>query len=67
MKRIVEEVRRNEQPVTHPDEEGTNEYYDCLSAPYIQGFSERLLKNLKSLKVGVAFKTTRHYSACSVN
>ena len=38
MKRIAEEVRRNEQPVTHPDKEQTSEYYDCLYAPYIQGF-----------------------------
>ena len=59
MKRIAEEVRRNEQPITHPDEEETSEYYDCLYAPYIQGFSERLQKDLKSLKVGVAFKTTK--------
>ena len=44
MKRIADEVSRNEQPVTHPDDEETSEYYDCLYAPYIQGFSERLQK-----------------------
>ena len=59
MKRIAEEIRKNEQPDTHPEEEDTNEYYDCLYAPYIEGFSERLQKDLKSLKVGVAFKTTK--------
>ena len=37
----------------------TSEYYDCLYAPYIQGFSEKLQKDLKSLNVGVAFKTTK--------
>ena len=59
IKRTAEEVRRTEQPVTHPDEEETSEYYDCLYAPYIQGFSEKLQKDLKSLNVGVAFKTTK--------
>ena len=59
MKRIAEEIRKNEQPDTHPEEEDTSEYYDCLYAPYIEGFSERLQKDLKSLKVGVAFKTTK--------
>ena len=59
MKRIAEEVRQNEQPVTHPGEEETSEYHYCRYAPYTQGFSERFQKNLKSLKVGVAFKTTK--------
>ena len=59
MKRIAEEIRKNEQPDTHPEEEDTSEYYDCLYAPYIEGFSEKLQKDLKSLKVGVAFKTTK--------
>ena len=51
--------QKNKQPDTHPEEEDTNEYYDCVYAPYIEGFSERLQKDLKSLKVGVAFKTTK--------
>ena len=59
MKRTAERVRRTEQPVTHEDEEEKSEYYDCLYASYIQGFSERLQKDLKSLKVGVAFKTSK--------
>ena len=59
MKRIAEEIRKNEQPVPHPDEEETSEYYDWLYTPRIQGFSERLQKDLKSFKVGVSFKTTR--------
>ena len=41
MKRIAEEIRKNEQPASHPEED-TSEYYDCLYAPYIEGFSERL-------------------------
>ena len=32
MKRIAEEIRKNEQPATHPEEEDTSEYYDCLYA-----------------------------------
>ena len=67
MKRIAEELRRTEQPVTHPDEEETSEYYDCLYAPYIQGLSEKVQKDLKSLNVGVACKTTKALFAWSLN
>ena len=31
-----------QQPTTHPEEENTSEYCDCLYVPYIKGFSERL-------------------------
>lgn len=36
-----------------------SEYYDVLYAPYIPGFSVRLQRDLRSLKVGVAFKTAK--------
>ena len=54
MRKISEELRKAELG-THQDEEKTNEeYYDVLYAPYIAGFSERLQKDLRPLKVGLA-------------
>ena len=60
LKRIAEEIRKNQQPATRPEEEHTREHYDCLYAPHIEGFSKRSQKDLKSLKVGFAFKTTKN-------
>ena len=50
---------KNEQPATLPDKEDKSEYYYCHYMPYIEGFSERSHKDLKSLKVKVAVNTTK--------
>ena len=39
-----------------PDDSG---YYDVFHAPYIAGFSERLVKDLKTLNIGVTFQKGR--------
>ena len=57
LKKIAEELRKAELD-THQEEEKTDEeYFDVLYAPYIAGFSERLQKDLRPLKIGLAYKT----------
>ena len=33
-----------------------SEYHDVLHAPYITGFSEKLARDLKQIKIGVTFQ-----------
>ena len=49
LKRMAEEIRKQEQPAIHQEENDTlsSECYDCLYTPYIKGISES--KNTSNL------------------
>ena len=67
MKKIAEELRKAELD-THQEEEKTDEeYFDVLYAPYIAGFSERLQKDLRPLRLVWLIKLEQHYSREYIN
>ena len=59
VEKTIKQSWKIEHPVTHPPEEETSQYYDCLDASYTQGFLERLWKDFKYLRLKLLFKTTK--------
>ena len=57
MKKIAKKLRKAELDTQQEEEKTYEEFSDVLCAPYIAGFSERFLKDLKLLRVGLAYKT----------
>ena len=55
----------------HEEEEENPGYYSSLNVPYIAGFSESLIKDLKVIDVGVTFSrvelSTTHFAGSNLH